>query len=92
MYRSSNGEPAFENMPLVQHGVLTIEQMVAMLQPGALDARTIVGHRVRWAYSATLRTMIEAKRISMELKQRHMELGAREVIVYAAGRLRDDAE
>lgn len=92
MYRSSSGEPAFESMPVTQHGVLTIAQMLALLQPGALDPSTIAGHRVRWAYSSTLRTADEAKRVSSDLKRRHIELGAREVIVYSAGRLRDDTE
>ena len=93
MYRSSTDEPpAQQEPPVTQHGVLTTPNMLAMLVPGALDATKIVGHRVRWAYSSTQSGTLEAKRVAEELKQRHLQMGAREVIVYRATPLKDDAE
>lgn len=92
MYRSSSDTPYPANLPLTQHGILTTHGMLALLQPGALDASTIVGHRVRWAYSSTRRGSHEAKRVADELKRLHLRMGAREVIVFHAAWLKDDAE
>lgn len=71
-------------MIVTDRGILTIDQMLDMLRPGALDASIVTGRRVRWAYSTKRSDEQETKRVSDELKQRHLQLGAHEVLVHHA--------
>ena len=71
-------------MIVTDRGVLTKEQMLDMLRPGALDPQIIQGRRVRWATSSTRSDAQDTKRVSDELKQRHLQLGAAEVLVHSA--------
>jgi hypothetical protein len=76
-------------LTLKQHGRLTLETMLAMLQPGAIDIAAIAGRRVRWSWAATRRDTQEAKLVSDELKRLHLQLGAAEVIVHRAPPIED---
>jgi hypothetical protein len=70
---------------LVTHrGVLTKEQMLELLKPGALDLEHVVGRRVRWAYATTRTDEKETRRVSDALKELHLQLGAFEVLVHHA--------
>jgi hypothetical protein len=69
-------------MNVTNHGFLTREQMLALLQPGALDPKQIAGFRVRWAYVTTRSAEQDTKTVSNALKELHLELGASEVLVH----------
>ena len=69
---------------VTDRGVLTKEQMLDMLRPGAIDPQLVAGRRVRWATSTTRSDAQDTKRVSNELKERHLQLGAFEVIVHHA--------
>ena len=71
-------------MIVTDRGVLTKEQMLELLRPGALDPQIIVGRRIRWATLSTRSDRHETRRVSDELKQRHLQLGAVEVLVHSA--------
>jgi len=71
-------------MIVTNRGVLTKEQMLEMLRPGAIDPEHVQGRRVRWAYVTKRSDEQETKRISDELKERHLQLGAYEVLVHHA--------
>lgn len=71
-------------MIVTDRGVLTKEQMLEMLRPGALDPQIITGRRIRWATSSTRSDRDDTRRVSDELKQRHFQLGALEVLVHCA--------
>jgi len=76
-------------LTLIQHGHLSLERMIAMSKPGALDAASVAGRRIRWWYASTRAQGAETKLASDELKRLHLELGAAEVIVHR-GRWLDD--
>ncbi len=76
--------PDPHKVQMTQLGVLTKEKLLDMLRPGALDPEQIAGRRIRWAYSSTRSAEQETKRLSDELKQRHLQLGAVEVLVHHA--------
>ena len=85
MYRSRNDElAANHDIGLAQHGILTKERMVALLEPGAVDPNEINGKRVRWAYTCMRSDITDTKRVSDELKALHMQMGAVEVLVHRA--------
>ncbi len=69
-------------MNVTNHGFLTREQMLALLEPGALDGSRITGLRIRWAYITTRSGEKEARRVSDALKALHFQLGASEVLVH----------
>ena len=71
-------------MLMTDRGILTKEQMLEMLRPGAIDPETVTGRRVRWAYSTKRSDEKETRAVSDELKQRHLALGAYEVLVHHA--------
>lgn len=78
------------DIELMQHGVLTKAGMLKLLEPGALDRDRIVGRRVRWAFRTTRSDVADTKRASEELKRRHLELGAYEVLVHRGPWLEDE--
>jgi hypothetical protein len=82
--------PPSGSLALTHHGFLTIEQMTAMLEPGAIDPTRIIGRRVRWTYTTKRRTHAEARVASDELKRLHLQMGAAEVIVHCGPWLTDD--
>lgn len=76
---------------LTQHGFLTVERMLEMLEAG-VDPAIVVGRRVRWTYASTRRRNAEAKIVAEDLKRLHQQMGAAEVIVFRAPYLKDDAD
>jgi hypothetical protein len=74
------------------HGPLTLDQMLELLKPGALNPQQISGNRIRWAYITTRANEQETKRVSDQLKERHLQLGAREVLVHHAPWSKDEDE
>ncbi|MBX3233891.1 MAG: hypothetical protein KIT84_31575 [Labilithrix sp.] len=77
------------DVELTQHGILTKDGILKLLEPGALDPATVAGRRIRWAYRTTRGDSAETKRVSDELKRRHLELGAFEVLVHRGPWLED---
>jgi hypothetical protein len=71
-------------MLLTDRGVLTKDDMLDMLRPGALDAQLVAGRRIRWAYRATRGDEKETRRVAEELKALHLKLGAQEVLIHSA--------
>jgi len=65
-------------------GPLTMEQMLELLKPGALNQQQIAGFRIRWAILSSPEQQQETKRVSEALKARHYQLGATEVLVHQA--------
>jgi hypothetical protein len=82
--------PPSGSLALTHHGFLTIAQMTAMLEPGAIDQTRIVGRRVRWTYTTTRRSYAEARLASDELRRLHLQLGAAEAIAHRGPWLTDD--
>lgn len=80
--RSGPNDASSKDLELTQHGQLNLRSMLEMMQPGVLDPATVIGRRVRWSYASTRSASADTKRVSDELKQFHLHLGATEVIVF----------
>lgn len=71
-------------MHMINYGYLSAEKMTEMLLPGGIDQNNIASCRIRWAYVTTRSAAQETRQISDVLKQRHLDLGAAEVLVHHA--------